>query len=459
MLTNYPMNLVQHTTKRRIHTVSQLTAVIKSVLEDALPFVWVTGEISNLKMPTSGHYYFTLKDNQAQIRSVMFKGHARNLKFVPEDGMNVVCLGRVAVYEPQGTYQVLVEHMEPAGVGALALAFEQLKARLAQEGLFNAEHKKEIPFLPRIIAVITSPTGAVIHDILRVLGYRFPNVHVQVWPVRVQGADSPDQIVSAFSQISAQNQADVIILARGGGSLEDMASFNSEAVGRAIFASEIPVISAVGHETDYTIADYVADRRAPTPSAAAEIAVPEYEGLELLLTEQVSRLKGALSLLIQKERDRFLNLKKRLPPPRRQVDDWRLRLDDYNGRVNHLLFRYLQGKRTEISTHLYKVNRLSPLHIIPNHKAILELRYGQIRSLIRQAVAANQAALKQARASLDALNPASILERGYSIARKIPGMEIVRKASNLSAGDEVEITLASGKVAAVIKSIEKGNKS
>ncbi|WP_136360564.1 exodeoxyribonuclease VII large subunit [Desulfatibacillum aliphaticivorans] len=459
MFYTYPMNPAQHTQKRRIHTVSQLTAIIKSVLEEALPFVWVTGEISNLHIPSSGHYYFTLKDDHAQIRSVMFKGHARNLKFDLEDGMSVVCLGRVAVYEPQGAYQVLVEHMEPAGMGALALAFEQLKAKLSEEGLFDEDHKKSLPYLPRTIAVVTSPTGAVIHDILRVLSYRFPKVHVQVWPVKVQGADSPAQIVRSLEMINQQNQADVVIIARGGGSLEDLAPFNSEEVARAIFASAIPVISAVGHETDYTIADYTADRRAPTPSAAAEIVLPEYQGLELLLKEYAARLKGAFTLMLKKERDNLLNLKKRLPPPRRQVDDWRLRMDDYQQRIINLTKRGVVENRNNLSTALYKLNNLSPLHKTPSLKVMLELKLRQFTGAMQQQMRADKAALSQARASLEALNPSAILERGYSITRKTPGMEIVRNVHDLSPGDEVEITLASGKAAAQIKSIEKGTKS
>ena len=453
------MNPAQHTPKRRIHTVSQLTAIIKSVLEEALPFVWVTGEISNLRIPSSGHYYFTLKDDHAQIRGVMFKGHARSFKFDLEDGMNVVCLGRVAVYEPQGAYQVLAEHMEPAGMGALALAFEQLKAKLSQEGLFNEEYKKNLPFLPRTIAVVTSPTGAVIHDILRVLSYRFPRVHVQVWPVKVQGADSAGQIVRSLTAINEKNQADVIIIARGGGSLEDLASFNSEEVARAVFASGIPVISAVGHETDYTIADYTADKRAPTPSAAAEIVLPEYQGLELLLKESASRLKGAFSLMVRKEKDNLLNLKRRLPPPRRQVDDWRLRLDDFQQRILSLTWRYLGERRNELTAASYKLNKLSPLHKIPNFKVSLELRLRKIAAMMQQQIQSHKAGLNQARASLEALNPSAILDRGYSITRKTPGMDIVRKAGDLKPGDEVEITLASGKASAQIKSIEKGSKS
>ncbi len=452
------MNQLNQTTKRRVHTVSQLTAIVKNVLEDALPFVWVTGEISNLRIPTSGHYYFTLKDENAQIRSVMFKGHARNLQFMPCDGEKILCLGRLAVYEPQGAYQVLIEHMEPAGMGALALAFEQLKAKLSEEGLFDEAHKKEFPFIPQEIAVITSPTGAVIHDILRVLEYRFSKVHVQVWPVRVQGSDSASQVSKALFLVNQQDKADIIIVARGGGSLEDLAAFNSEDVARAIFSSEIPVISAVGHETDYTIADFVADKRAPTPSAAAEMAVPEYEGLDYWTKELFTRLKKSLDLTVRLNRDHLNNLKNSLPPPRRQIDDWRLRLDDYNHRTAYLLQRHVQDCRTRLEGSNYKLNSLSPLKIVPKHKAVIELKYGLLSGLVRQLIAKNKSQLTQAYTGLEALNPTAILERGYSITRKMPEMDIIRHSSQLVPGDRLEITLSSGKAISQVVTTEEGKK-
>ncbi|MFC1896679.1 exodeoxyribonuclease VII large subunit, partial [Thermodesulfobacteriota bacterium] len=257
--------------ERRLYTVSELTRAIRSLLEEALPFVWLRGEISNFHVPISGHFYFTLKDAGAQIRSVMFRGQNRSLKFQPEDGLAVIALGRISVYEPQGIYQIIVEFMEPEGVGALQVAFEQLKARLGQEGLFGPEHKRPLPFLPRKISVMTSPTGAVIHDFIKVIDRRFPSVHIEVVPVRVQGEGSEEEMVQALNTVNMCGDSDVIVLARGGGSLEDLQAFNSESVARAVFKSCIPVVSAVGHETDFTIADFTADVRAPTPSAAAEI--------------------------------------------------------------------------------------------------------------------------------------------------------------------------------------------
>ena len=262
-----PSNTDQH----RIYTVSELTSDLKDILEKTYPFIWIFGEISNFNVPVSGHFYFTVKDEHAQINAVMFRNQNRNLKFKPEDGISITGLGRITVYEPRGTYQIIFEYLEPKGTGAIQLAFEQLKKRLADEGLFDEKHKKPLPFLPGKISIITSPTGAVVHDILKIIDRRFSNLHLEIVPVKVQGYGAEDEIISAIEMINARCDSDVAILARGGGSLEDFHAFNSEAVARAVFASKIPIISAVGHETDFSITDFVADFRAPTPSAAAEL--------------------------------------------------------------------------------------------------------------------------------------------------------------------------------------------
>jgi len=280
--------------EKKIYSVSQLTENIKSILEDNFPFIWISGEISNFKSPVSGHYYFTLKDSQAQINAIMFRGQNRNLKFFPEDGMKITGFGRISVYQPRGAYQIIMEYIEPDGIGALQIEFEQLKIKLSQEGLFDEIHKKEIPFLPEKIALITSPTGSVVHDMIRVLHRRFPGVGISIIPVKVQGDDSVEQIVDAIIWLNKLKNADVAILARGGGSLEDLQAFNSEDVARAIFKSNIPIISAIGHETDYTISDFVADLRAPTPSVAAELAVAVKSDLfqqQNMLAKQLSGFK------------------------------------------------------------------------------------------------------------------------------------------------------------------------
>ena len=280
----------------RVYTVTELSEEIKGLLEGHFPFLWVEGEISNFRSPMSGHYYLTLKDEHAQIRAVMFRNCARTLKFMPEDGMRVVAQGKVSTYTPRGEYQVILDYLEPMGVGALALAFEQIKRTLAAQGVFDKAMKKPLPFLPQRVAVITSPTGAAIRDFLKVLGRRFANVEVAVVPVRVQGEGASAEIIAALETANRQGSFDVIILTRGGGSLEDLWAFNQEDLARAIRRSRIPVISAVGHEIDVTIADLAADFRAPTPSAAAEMLVTEKE----VLIERLFSLKKRLENPIQK---------------------------------------------------------------------------------------------------------------------------------------------------------------
>ncbi len=291
---------------RNILSVAQLTNRIKSLLEKSFPFVWISGELSNFRVPSSGHFYFTLKDSTSQIAAVMFKGQNRNLKFLPEHGMQVVGFGRIGLYEPRGSYQIILEHLEPEGVGALQIAFEQLKTRLDQEGLFSAENKQPLPALPGNISLITSPTGAVVHDILTILDRRFPDMRVEIVPVKVQGDDAAGEIVEAFGIIEERDTADLVILARGGGSMEDLQAFNDEAVARAVFACRRPVISAIGHETDFTITDFVADFRAPTPSAAAELAVPLKKDLVDIIDTYKLNLQKLMSYIHKKKNTRPL---------------------------------------------------------------------------------------------------------------------------------------------------------
>ena len=299
---------------KEILTVTALNEHIKNLLEGSFDTLWVEGEISNLRKPSSGHMYFTLKDEKSQIRAVLFKYSnmpgsfpwARRARFDLEEGMSVICCARISVYLPRGEYQLIVEAVEPRGIGALQLAFEQLKARLLAEGLFDAARKKPIPFLPRRIGVITSPTGAVIRDILNITARRFPSVDILVAPVRVQGPEAPAEIIQALSEMQNVRDIDVIILARGGGSLEDLAPFNDEGVARAIYRCQIPVISAVGHEIDFTIADFAADLRAPTPSAAAELVMPvrkEVAGtLETLHMRIISHQRRIMEIVQASER-------------------------------------------------------------------------------------------------------------------------------------------------------------
>ena len=346
--------------QRHILTVSELTSQIKSQLETKFPFIWITGEISNFRVPVSGHFYFSLKDSRSQINAVMFRGQNAQLIFEPEDGMQINGLGRISLYEPRGTYQIILEYMEPSGVGALQVAFEQLKQKLSSQGLFNDEHKQSIPFLPNKICVITSLTGSVIHDIIRVLNRRFGNIPLEIIPAKVQGDDAEKELIDAIRLLNERCEADVAIIARGGGSLEDLQPFNTEGLAREIFASKIPIISAVGHETDYTLADFVADLRVPTPSAAAEIVVPLKTDLERQCIELHRKLVSTFSNYLRFQKTYLREFSRRLIDPRKQIQDLRLRTDDLCNRliraccqdIRHRreLLRWRPGKTTQVFT-------------------------------------------------------------------------------------------------------------
>ena len=294
---------------KKIFSVSELSQGIKNLLEREYPDVWVTGEVSNFRAAASGHLYFTLKDATAQLRAVCFRNQARYLKFKPQDGISVIARGHLSVYEARGEYQLYVEYLEPAGLGALQLAFEQLKQKLAAEGLFDTARKKPLPLLPRTIGVVTSPTGAVIRDILRILRRRFRNMNVLIYPVKVQGEGAAEEIVEGVKYFNREQNVDVMIVGRGGGSLEDLWAFNEEVVARAIAASGIPVISAVGHETDFTIADFVADLRAPTPSAAAELVVHRKQDFLTELENRARRMTQIVRLQLSEARQRLTELR------------------------------------------------------------------------------------------------------------------------------------------------------
>lgn len=434
--------------QRQIYTVSELTSDIKSLLEESFPFVWISGEISNFKIPVSGHLYFTLKDENAQINAVMFRGQARNLKFDPNDGLSIVGLGRVSVYKQRGTYQIIFEHLEPKGVGALQLSFEQLKTRLAAEGLFDEKHKKPLPFLPKKICIITSPTGAVIHDMLKIINSRFPNIHIEIIPVNVQGERAVNEIVSAFellnNRVKTIDSADVAILARGGGSLEDLSAFNSEDVARAVFASEIPVISAVGHETDFTIADFVADIRASTPSKAAEIVVPEKDELINKCTELSGLLKFHINNRIKQLKTILEHTSKRLVDPKNKIQDLRLRIDDLFARLVRHFDNTIQYRREHLSWRVDKLIANNPLIQIIKHKDVLDQHVNNLFIYISIYLKNKNHGLRELNARLHNLNPAEILKRGYSITRTIPNAVVVVDTKDVSCGQNLEVILARG---------------
>ena len=429
---------------RRIYTVTDLTRAIKGLLENAYPFVWVAGEISNFRVPVSGHYYFTLKDPGAQIAAVMFRAQNRALRFRPEDGMAVVAMGRLNVYEPKGVYQVIIEYLEPEGIGVLQLAFERLKATLAAEGLFDQKHKRSLPFLPQKIAVVTSPTGAVIRDIIHVISRRFPDVAIEVTPVKVQGQGAAEEIAEALEWLNEMNEADVIVLSRGGGSLEDLEAFNSEVVARAIFASHIPVVSAVGHETDFTISDFTADLRAPTPSAAAELIVPVKAELSRRIRDIRDALKTAISQRLRLLRERTIQLSGRLIDPGRQVADYRLRIDDAFGRILRGLSRRLEDNTSRLNMATQRLGRCSPQFMVEDLNVLLKHRHESQASAIHFFLESKKSLLRTTVAKLNALNPLEILERGYSVTHTLPDDVLVKDVQQVSAGQQVKVTVARG---------------
>ncbi len=437
--------------QRRIYTVSELTANIKKFLEERFPLVWVSGEISNFRMPVSGHYYFTLKDAAAQISAVMFRGQARNLKFTPEDGIKISGLGRISLYEPRGTYQIIFEYLEPEGIGSIQLAFEQLKERLHAEGLFHEKHKQPLPFLPKKISVITSPTGAVVHDILKTINRRFPNVHIEIIPVKVQGDNAETEMVSALEMMNTRADSDVAILARGGGSLEDLQAFNSEAVARAIFASKIPVISAVGHETDFTIADFVADLRASTPTAAAELVLPLKHDLEQRCAELSLGLTARFLRYVENLRDILDDMSDRLIDPKKMIEDFRLRIDDCLARLVRTLdsSRILWRERLTMRADRLLAN--NPYLQTKKLKKELEQNNNNLLDKIRIYLNYEQALLRELTASLQALSPTAVLSRGYSITRTIPDALVVMDPMEVSIGQDLDVMVAKGSFICTVK--------
>jgi exodeoxyribonuclease VII large subunit len=428
----------------RILSVSEITRSIKALLEQTYPMVWVRGEISNLRQPTSGHLYFTLKDSAAQISTVMFKGSLRHLRFTPRDGLAVIGMGRLSVFEPRGTYQIILEYLDPAGAGAMQLAFERLKRQLADEGLFDPRHKKPLPFLPRKIAVITSPTGAVLHDTLRIVHQRFPNLPVVILPVRVQGESAAREIVQAIELVNTRSDVDVVILARGGGSLEDLQAFNTEAVARAIFASLLPVVSAIGHETDTTIADFVADCRAPTPSAAAEMVAPDKGALQIQHQKLQDRLKVALLRSAARCRQALQKLHLRLKDPRRRIQDLRLRLDDREHALTRAMGRCIRQRRDRLERSMLSLRPGLLSGRLQRIKAGIEqLDYKLLNSMYNKYAKA-KTEWRTMDTRLRGLSPLAILARGYSITRRLPDGRIVRDSSQVASGRRVHVTLASG---------------
>src|SRR5215470_1954345 len=442
--------------ERAVLTVSELTARIKGRLEDAFPAVWVEGEISNLRVPTSGHAYFTLKDDLAQLRCVLFRSRGRRVRFMPEDGLQVLVFGGLDVYAARGEYQLVVQLMEPKGLGALQLAFEQLKKRLDAEGLFDQTRKRPLPTFPRTIGIVTSPSGAALRDILHIIGRRFDDVRIVVAPVRVQGDGAALEIVWALRNLGEVKELDVVIVGRGGGSIEDLWAFNDERVARAIAACRVPVISAVGHETDVTIADFVADLRAPTPSGAAELVVREKLAVIELLADLYARLKQAIVADVgaRRERVEFLQRRRVLTDPARALRDLHRRLDDLQGRLR-LGLRTGQrqvGHRVALATD--GLRRSSPLARIAGGVALLTQLSGRLSASAGHSVKVSRSRFAETVGRLESLSPLGVLGRGYSLTR-LPSGAVVRSAGQVAVGDPLEILLHRGALGAQVTGVKE----
>ncbi|MBM4294796.1 MAG: exodeoxyribonuclease VII large subunit [Deltaproteobacteria bacterium] len=429
-----------------IYTVSALTREIRERLETHFALVWVSGEISNLRQPLSGHFYFTLKDAGAQLRAVLFRGNHLHLRYKPQEGAQVLCRGRLTVYEPRGEYQLVVDYLEPLGLGALAQAFEALKTRLQAEGLFDAAHKKPLPFLPRRIALVTSPTGAVVRDFLRLLRSRHPNLEVLIYPVKVQGGEAAAEISRALDELPSYPGIDVVVLARGGGSLEDLWPFNEEIVARAVYRCPIPVVSAIGHEVDFTIADFVADVRAPTPSAAVELVAPDKAQLIQHLHRQAASL-GRVWRQGQEGRRRHVTLlSRRLPDLRRRLMDLRFRLDEKSDALVRRTRRLFHNQRQHLRLDRSRLFLLSPRRAATLARQQLEQAGQTLLRRWQRGHVERRRHLDVILAHLDQLNPLAILQRGYAVATLQPAGTIIRNASQVPLGAEVRIKVARGRL-------------
>ncbi len=426
-----------------------------------MSLLWVEGEISNFARPSSGHWYFTLKDANAQVRCAMFRNRNQQVRHVPQAGQQVLVRARVSLYEGRGDYQLIIEHLEDAGEGALQRAFEALKHQLHQEGLFDPAHKKPLPTLPQHLGIVTSPTGAAIRDILHVLERRFPAIPVSLFPVAVQGSEAAGQIAKAINDANAyvdphHGACDLLIIGRGGGSLEDLWPFNEELVARAIYASKVPVISAVGHEVDVTIADFVADVRAPTPSAAAEICTPNGEdmlqqfcGYEILLTDILRR-----HLRLQQERTNALAA--RLQHPGQRLQSQAQHLDNLEIRLQQAIQKSLSQNSQQLANLVFRHQSHNPTQSIHQHSKQLAYLRDRLHSSMQHTLRSAQQSLGKNAALLDSVNPLSILQRGYSVTRTTDG-RVIRTSRDVEVGEEVSTRLNAGSFISTVTEVIHAN--
>lgn len=472
-----------------VYPVSRLVREARVLLEGSFPLLWVEGEISNLAMPGSGHIYFTLKDAAAQVRCAMFRNRNQHLRFTPENGMQVLLRVRVTLYEGRGEFQLVVEHMEEAGSGALQRAYEALKHRLGLEGLFDAAHKKPLPAYPQTVGIVSSPDGAAVHDIVSVFRRRAPSIRLIIYPVAVQGQGSAAQIANAIQTADARQECDVLIVGRGGGSLEDLWSFNDELVARAIFACDIPIISAVGHEIDYSIADFVADVRAPTPSAAAELAAPETRQLLLAVQTCVNRMHRYVLHSVQQQYRQLSFLQARMPKPAQRLQQYRRelhrakqqlqntwrnqlqqrqqQLDVQTARLKHpssmlalqqqrlthckrrlqaQVQRLIQLQQRNAAQRWQRLQRCLPIRKLESHKHQCNQLGKQLHSVFLLSLKQREQHLIQQKRTLAAVSPLNTLDRGYSITQGASSRRVITDAAEVSSGDRLDIRLSKGEL-------------
>ncbi|MDE0204427.1 MAG: exodeoxyribonuclease VII large subunit [Candidatus Tectomicrobia bacterium] len=442
----------------RVLTVSQVTQEIKELLEDSYPLVWIEGEISNLRLVQSGHAYFTLKDAKSQLRAVMFRSSVRQLPFTPEAGMQVIARGRLSVYEPRGDYQLIAETIDPKGIGALQIAFEQLKERLFQEGLFDQDRKLPLPAMPQRIGVVTSPTGAAIRDIIQVAHRRSANVHLFLYPVRVQGKEAAGEIVRAIAALNAYEPAlDVLIVGRGGGSLEDLWAFNEEPVAWAIAGSEIPIISAIGHETDTTIADFVADLRAPTPSAAAELVVKSAEELNQQAKALLARMDTVVQHTVMRSATALEHLSSSRPfrSPYRSVQARQQQVDDLMLQLDKAWQNDVQARARRLENAAKGLDRSNPRWRWQRQHVHLDMQRRRLEAIARSRLGLSRQTLRGLGGKLDSLSPLAILARGYGICRDAATQQLITRAAPVQRGQRVELVLRDGHLACTVDDVRE----
>lgn len=439
---------------RDIYSITRLNREVRTILDTGFPLLWLEGELSNLACPASGHWYFSLKDSHAQVRGAMFRTRNRLLRFVPRNGMHVIVRAKIGLYEPRGEFQIIIEHMEEAGEGALRQQFEQLKNKLSAEGLFAGEIKKTLPTIPKCIGVITSPTGAAIHDVLTTIKRRFASLKIIIYPVSVQGKPAAADIAKTIQLADKRNECDVLLLTRGGGSLEDLWSFNEEVVARAIYNCNIPIISAVGHDVDFTIADFVADVRAATPTAAAELVSPDINHWLQQINSLQKRLFLLVSNTIKTKQTSITQLSKNIVHPTRYIEETSQRLDEILYRLKNTMKTQISTAQLELSHLLTRCNATNPSQTIHSKQSKIIDLFQRLKSSQSLQITNFKQRFIRSTSTLEAVSPLATLSRGYAYVKVSDNDIIVKDSRQLQTGDQVRTTLAKGSFTSTVTKIQ-----